>query len=123
LVAGSGRQNADFVLVAALAGGRTVCDVAAAVGVSERTIYRRLESADFRRRVGDARAEMVQRAVGQLADASAEAVTTLRALVTAAESETVRLGAARAVLELGSKLRESVELEERVRRLEEGRGA
>ena len=34
------------------------------------------------------------------------------------KSETVRLSAARAVLELGTKLRESVELEERIAALE-----
>jgi hypothetical protein len=41
------------------------------------------------------------------------AADTLRGLLDAANSGTVRLGAARALLELGPKLRESVELEER----------
>ena len=60
---------------------------------------------------------MVSRAVGQLADAGAEAARTLRALL-GAESESVRLGACRAILELGMKLRESEELERRVAELE-----
>ena len=60
---------------------------------------------------------MVEAAVGQLADASTAATATLRKLL-AAEAETVRLGAARSILELGTKLRESVEFEERVRALE-----
>jgi hypothetical protein len=38
-----------------------------------------------------------------------------------AKSRSVRLGAARAILELGTKLRESVELEQRIAALEAGR--
>jgi HEAT repeat protein len=46
-----------------------------------------------------------------------EAADTLRDLLTA-ESESVRLGAARAMLELGVRVRDSVELGERVAELE-----
>jgi HEAT repeat protein len=53
-----------------------------------------------------------------MADGMAEAADMLRQLL-AAKSENVRLGAARSLLELGVKLREAVELEERVRLLEE----
>jgi HEAT repeat protein len=53
-----------------------------------------------------------------MADGMAEAADVLRQLL-AARSESVRLGAARALLELGVKLREGVELEERLRALEE----
>jgi len=116
-VAGSGRKNADSALVAALAGGMTVAAAAAASGVGERTVYRRLEDLDFRQAVSEARARMVENAVGELAAAATAAVCTLRALL-GAESGSVRLGAARAVLELGSRLRESVELEQRVAALE-----
>jgi hypothetical protein len=64
------------------------------------------------------RAEMVGRALGKMADGMTEAADTLRALLTA-EGESVRLGAARSILELGNKLRESVELEERLSALEQ----
>ena len=37
--------------------------------------------------------------------------------------ETVRLGAARAVIEMGTRLREAVELEERIASLESGHAA
>jgi hypothetical protein len=60
---------------------------------------------------------MIGRALGKMADGMAEAAGTLRELLTA-ESESVRLGAARSLLELGVKLRESVELEERLAALE-----
>ena len=110
------RRKRDSALIAALAGGATIRDAAAVAGVSESTVHRRLDDPDFRRRVADARAEMLSRAVSQLADASTEAVATLRALLDA-EAETVRLGSARAILELGAKLRES-ELERRIAALE-----
>jgi hypothetical protein len=104
-------------LAAVLAAGATKQDAARLVGVGERTIYRRLEDPRFRRRVDDARAELVNRAVGSLADASAAAVATLRALLSA-DSESVRLGACRAILDLGLKLREAEELERRIAALE-----
>ena len=69
------------------------------------------------RQVAEARAEMVARAVGTLADASTAAAATLRKLLDA-ESETVRLGACRAILELGVKLREGEELAQRIAALE-----
>jgi hypothetical protein len=71
----------------------------------------------FRRRVAELRADMVQRSLGRMADGMSDAADKLRDLL-AAESESVRLGAARALLELGVKLRESVELEERLANLE-----
>ena len=110
------RRKGDSALIAALAGGATIRDAAKLAGVGETTVYRRLDDPDFRRRVADARAEMLSQAVGQLADASTEAVATLRALLNA-DAETVRLGSARAILELGAKLRES-ELERRIAALE-----
>jgi HEAT repeat protein len=60
---------------------------------------------------------MMQRSLGRMADGMTEAADVLRKLL-AAESESVRLGAARSLLELGVRLRDSVELEERVRELE-----
>ena len=113
-----GRRKGDSGLVAALAGGATVRDAARSAGVSERTAHRRLEDAAFARRVAEARAELIAQAVGTLADASTVAASTLRGLLKA-ESESVRLGAARSILELAVKLRESEELERRIAALEE----
>jgi HEAT repeat protein len=104
-------------LAVALASGQTLRDAALAVGVSERTASRRWADAEFRRRVAGLRGELVGRALGRMADGMAEAADVLRQLL-AAKSESVRLGAARSLLELGVKLRESVELEERLRALE-----
>lgn len=86
--------------------------------MSERTAHRRLEDAGFRQQVTEARARLVENALGQLADASTEATATLRALLNA-DGEGVRLGAARSILEIGAKLRESVEYEQRLAALEQ----
>jgi hypothetical protein len=60
---------------------------------------------------------MLARTLGKMSDAMVEAADTLRGLLKA-ESEGVRLGACKAVLELGTKLRESVDLHERIKELE-----
>ncbi len=112
------RKNADVAILATLAGGGTVEEAAKQAGVSERTVYRRLEEPAFKRQVSEARADLVRQSVGKLARISSAAATTL-GLLLKAESESVRLGAARAVLELGTKMREADELEARLAALEE----
>jgi hypothetical protein len=118
-MAAFGRRKGDDALLLALAAGQTVRDAARAAGVGERTATRRVAEPAFLRRVADLRADMVGRALGRMADAMTAAADTLRQLLTA-RSENVRLGAARSLLELGVKLRESVELEQRLLALEEG---
>jgi HEAT repeat protein len=116
-VAHRGRRNADEVLALAVASGRTLREAADAAGVGERTATRRWADSTFRRRVGELRGDMVSTALGRMADGMAEAADVLRRLLVA-ESESVRLGAARSLLELGVKLRESTELEARLVELE-----
>lgn len=117
-MAENGRRKGEIQLLLALAAGRTVREAAALAGIGERTATRRMADRAFRRRVTELRADMVQRALGQLADASTVAVRTLRKLLKA-EADTVKLGAARCILELGNKLRESVDLEQRLAALEQ----
>ncbi len=114
-----GRRRGDAALLLALAAGQTVRDAARSAGIGERTATRRVADPDFRRRVTELRADMVGRALGRMADGMTDAADTLRALLNA-EGESVRLGAARSMLELSVKLRESVELEERLSALEQG---
>jgi hypothetical protein len=87
--------------------------------MNERTIYRRMETAEFANRLRNLRSEMVVRTMGALTAASTEAVRTLLAWQKELAPAAVRLGAARSVLEIGMKLREIVELEKRVGELEE----
>jgi hypothetical protein len=114
------RKNA--ALVAALAGGATVAEAARQAGLSESSVYRRRREPDFRREVAAARTELLTLAVGRLADAATAAVATLRALLDA-EADSVRLGAARAILDAGMKGAELVDLAERVATLEERQAA
>jgi hypothetical protein len=118
-VAGRGRKNADNALAMALACGATVEVAARKAGVSERTAYRRLADDAFGQRLADLRTDMLQRTAAMLTAASLEAVKTLLGLQQAGMTATVRLGAARAILELGAKFREMVELERRVVALEQ----
>ncbi len=113
-----GRQNADEALALAVASGQTLRDAAALAHVGERTAARRWADAAFRRRVDELRRAMLQRALGFLADGMAEAAGVLRQLL-AAKSESVRLGAARSLLELTPKLWETVEVEARLAALEQ----
>ncbi len=117
-MAENGRHKGESALVAALAGGASVRDAAKLARVGERTAYRRLDDPAFRQEFTDARAELVSRSVGALVDASTEAVQTLRTLLEFGYPPAVRLGAARAVLELGTRLRESEELGQRLARVE-----
>ena len=112
-----GRRNADSTLVMALAAGGTVEAAAKAADVSETTAYRRQREPAFRQRVAEVRDEMVSRAVARLSATSTLAADCLRELLKA-QSETVRLGAARAILELGSRLREQEDLGARIAALE-----
>jgi hypothetical protein len=87
-------------------------------GLSDRTVYRRLQDSKFARRLDKVRADMVERSSGMLTAAAGEAVRTLLALQKEATPAAVRLGAARAILEVGMKLRQVVEIEQRLAELE-----
>jgi len=104
----------------ALAAGRTEGEAARESGAGARTIRTWLaEQPAFARRIGELRYEMTSRALGRLIDNMASASDTLGYLSRKGKSEMVRLSAARAVLELSCKARESVELEERLQALEQ----
>jgi hypothetical protein len=112
------RKNGRPAAILALASGEGVAAAARKAGVTERTVRRWREEDGFRREVARAHAEMFARALGCLAEGAASGALVLRQLALKAKSESVKLGAARALLELGPKLRESVEREERIAALE-----
>ncbi|HYH64128.1 MAG TPA: hypothetical protein VD866_05475 [Urbifossiella sp.] len=109
----------DDALALSLACGATVEAAARQAGVSDRTVYRRLKDPDFQKRIKEARTDLVRRSAGLLSAASGEAVRTLLAMMKESAPPAVRLGAAKAVLELGIKVRELAELEAEVRALEQ----
>jgi hypothetical protein len=113
----SGRRKADDTLAVSLAAGQTLREAAKAAGVSERTATNRWAEPGFKARVCTLRAEAVSRALGRLSETMTTAADTLAALLSDQDAR-VRLGAARAVIELGVRLREGVELEQRITELE-----
>lgn len=114
----SGRRNADCALIAALATGMTIAAASKQAGVSEMTAYRRLNDPEFKRALEDAKREALERATSALGAASTAAVGALIGLLSS-NAPTARLGAARAILELAPKWRESLDLEARLSALEE----
>lgn len=112
------RKRAEAPLLLALACGGTVEQAARQTKLSERTVYRRLQDPEFRRQLHSIRDDMVQRSAGMLTAAALEAVRTLLALQSATTPPAVRLGAARAILEIGMHVREVSDLAERMAELE-----
>jgi hypothetical protein len=113
------RKKNDTKLLLALACGATVEQAARQSGLTARTVYRRLEDPPFRRQVQALRGDMVQRTAGTLTAAATEAVKALLELLRATAPPPVRLGAARSVLEIGIKMREVADMEERLAALEQ----
>lgn len=117
-----GRHSADTALVAMLATGMTHAEAADRAGVAVRTIGRRLQSAEFRARLAQARDEALSRTLGRLAEVSTEAVATLQKLLEA-DSEMARLGAARTILEQAGKMQETISVTARIQALERAAAA
>src|SRR5262245_56416408 len=116
--AGHARSRADEALALALASGATVPEAALQARVSVRTVFRRLADPAFRGRIQAHRDRMTDAALGKLTSTLTAAADTLKDLLST-EAPAVRLGAAKALLELGGiRLRESLELAERVAELE-----
>src|SRR5690348_4855376 len=114
-----GRRNVNELLLMALACGATVEAAAQKVGISRATVLRRLQEPEFCARLREIRSDMVQRTAGMLTAAAGEAVKTLLELQKSTVPHATRLGAARSVIELGTKLREAAEFEERLATLEQ----
>jgi hypothetical protein len=115
----SGRHNADDQLLLLLACGATLENAARQANVSLRTAKRRAADPEFKRKVNALRWDMVERAVGTLTAAMGESAKTLVVLQKETVPHSSRLGAARAVFEIGMKLREQTDLEQRLAALEE----
>jgi hypothetical protein len=117
-VAAGRRRKTDTVLILALACGASPESAAQKSGLSVRTVYRRLAEPQFRQQVDQLQNAIARRAAGLLTAASIPAIKTCTTLLESARSESVRLGAAKAVVELAMKLREATSLTDRVAELE-----
>jgi hypothetical protein len=81
--------------------------------------YRRLTDAEFVGRIRELRADMRQRMSGALTAAGMGAIKTLLALLEPMAPPAVRLGAARALVDMGHKGHLLTDLEERLAALEQ----
>ena len=106
------------LLAAHVAAGSTVRAAAESCGCSERQGYRVSATPGFRSRVAEIRSEMTSAAVGQLSAAVSAAVTTIRKLLGEDYEPTVRLNAAKAILNTLGPLSELGELRQRSDALE-----
>ena len=111
-----GRRN-DAKLITALAGGASIRGASRLTGISERTIFRRLEDSEFCQQVADARKEMLERAIATLTAVGTRAAKRLEKLLTA-KSENVQLGAARTILETLVKARQGDDVDQRLKAIE-----
>lgn len=116
------RHTADNALMTALAAGQTVESAAHTANISVRTAYRRLADPVFAARLDELREQIVRQAATLLTNASVGAVQTLNALRSKKTPPTVRLGAARAILELGPAFRREEELRRRLKAVEQKLG-
>ena len=107
----------DSLLALALASGIPVVAAAEQAGVHRRTVERRLTDPAFRRKVAEFRGELIATALGRLADNMTRAADAVAALLDAPDPR-LRLRAARALFSFGLRLRDSVDVGDRVRDLE-----
>lgn len=113
------RPSGKPAVMIALASGRSVADAARDGGVSERTISRWKQDLEFRAEITHIRGTLLDETLGQLVAASADAVATLRSVLGSDESDAVKVRAARAILASMITVREAVDVEERLTRVEE----
>lgn len=85
--------------------------------MAERTAYRRMADPDIKRAVATARDQLLHDALSDLTAGAAEASLTLRDLLRS-DSESIRLGACRAILSAVLNMREQAELADRLARIE-----
>jgi hypothetical protein len=114
-----GRRKADKVLLAALGCGATIEVAAHKAGVSEATVYRRLQEPEFIKELQKFQTDIVKRAAATSTAAMTEAIKTFLTLMQPPTPPAVRLGAARAVIDTGVSLRAMADTEQRVAALEQ----
>src|SRR5262249_59625913 len=101
------RFGKNLVLAVALANGETAVQAAERVGVSDRTVRRKLARPKFRQLVNRLRDQMFAHSLGAMARSQNQAVETFVKLPSD-EDPNVRLRAARAIVGLGLRVRDSV---------------
>ena len=105
--------------IEALATGHTVDDSALLSGVTPQTVYRWRRQAEFRAALNEMSDQLLQEASTQLVASVSGAISTLRRIAADEEAPaSTQVAAARAILDAVLKLREQLELLERIEALE-----
>jgi hypothetical protein len=120
-MASTNKKQVEIILLTALAKGATIAQSAFQAGVSERTVYRRLQQPEFQARIDALQDDMLQRAAAVLTAAAQAGIHSLVTLQDPSTPPSVRRSAARDILEMGLRLRADVELEKRLVALENRR--
>lgn len=111
-------QN-DATLISALLELPTIEAAAQAVGVSRKTVERRLDDPEFFQAYNEARRQLVTTAAGRISSRIGRAADTLGEVMDNTEAPaSARISAARAILEYGLKYGELVDVTRRVDELE-----
>lgn len=114
-----GRRPPDYDLLALhLAAGKSIADAARSANMGYRTAHRKWADPAYKRHVATVRAEILAQAYGRLVDLVGEATEALAQLMRSARHEHIKLAAARSILETAVKLRDIVEVDQRLADLE-----
>ena len=114
-------KQADFI--EALLTTRTIEEAANQSGISRRTAYRYLQSQHVRDKVASLQTDGLQSVLHEAVGAMGLAVTTLREIAGDGKAPYgARVSASRALLEVGLRLKELLDLGERLATLEEAMG-
>ncbi len=108
-------KNSELALI--LASGVTITSAAEQTQVCRKTVQRKLADPEFRKLVSDLRRQMFTDALGRMAEHATRAADALGTLVDG-DDPALRLRAARAVLSLGLRLNDAVDVSERMDELE-----
>lgn len=114
-------RREERVLVALLDGG-TLTETAAACGLKKRTVDNIIGRERFRQAYRAARNDVRRAVVGRLISKATKAVDTLAEVMDSAESDSARVAAARAVLDMATRYSEREDVVERIEALERDRG-
>ena len=105
-MSGIGTRKGADAFILAMASGKTVRDAAAAADIAERTAHRRLhdpkeQAPEWLAAIAAKRSEIVDEAAGRITAHLTAAANVLNEIMQNGESDNVRLGAARALLDFG----------------------
>ncbi len=111
------RKKGQDTFAISLASGNTIKVAAKAAGITERTAYRRAESPELQEEVNQLRDKMRSQAIGIAAVGMAEATVVLRMLMQKGK-DSIKLGAARALLQVGDRMWNSEQLSLKLKELD-----